>query len=48
MVLKQKKIKIIMNSLALKDKSPYDEFLAKQDISKIKSALNASGYYFSK
>ena len=44
----EKNKKLIMNSLALKDKSPYDEFLAKQDISKIKSALNASGFYFSK
>ena len=44
----EKNKKLIMNSLALKDKSPYDEFLAKQDILKIKSALNASGFYFSK
>tara|TARA_B100001057_G_scaffold366762_1_gene370122 strand:+ start:4604 stop:6838 length:2235 start_codon:yes stop_codon:yes gene_type:complete len=38
----------ILKQLKLKDKSPFDEFTAEQDIVKIKNALNRSGYYFAK
>ena len=38
----------ILKVLKLKDKSPFDEFTAKQDVAKIKNALNRSGYYFAK
>ena len=38
----------ILKQLKLKDKSPFDEFTAEQDILKIKDALNRSGYYFAK
>ena len=38
----------ILKQLTLKDKSPFDEFTAKQDLTKIKNALSASGYYFAK
>ena len=34
--------------LSLKDKSPFDEFLAEQDLIKIKNALGTAGYYFAK
>ena len=36
----------ILRQLKLKDKSPFDEFTAEQDLIKIKNALNRSGYYF--
>ncbi len=38
----------ILKQLKLKDKSPFDEFTAEQDINKIKNALYRSGYYFAK
>ena len=38
----------ILKQLKLKDKSPFDEFTAEQDIIKIKNSLNRSGYYFAK
>ncbi len=38
----------ILKQLKLKDKSPFDEFTAEQDLVKIKNALNRSGYYFAK
>ena len=38
----------ILRQLKLKDKSPFDEFTAEQDLIKIKNALNRSGYYFAK
>ena len=38
----------ILKQLKLKDKSPFDEFTAEQDLIKIKNALNRSGYYFAK
>ena len=38
----------ILKVLKLKDKSPFDEFTAKQDVAKIKNSLNRSGYYFAK
>ena len=38
----------ILKQLNLKDKSPFDEFTAEQDIIKIKNSLNRSGYYFAK
>ena len=38
----------ILKVLRLKDKSPFDEFTAKQDVAKIKNSLNRSGYYFAK
>ncbi len=36
----------ILKQLKLKDKSPFDEFTAEQDLMKIKDALSRSGYYF--
>ena len=42
----EKTKKTILKSFSIKEKSPYVNFLAKQDIKKIKSALNNSGYYF--
>ena len=48
-VLNQKKLlHKILKQLKLKDKSPFDEFTAEQDLIKIKNALNRSGYYFAK
>ncbi len=38
---------LILKNLNLKEKSPYEEFLAKQDVKKIKTSLYQSGYYFS-
>tara|TARA_B100000963_G_scaffold71464_1_gene59579 strand:+ start:191 stop:2431 length:2241 start_codon:yes stop_codon:yes gene_type:complete len=38
----------ILKQLELKDKSPFDKFTAEKDITKIKNALNRSGYYFAK
>ena len=38
----------ILKNLSLKEKSPYVNFLAKQDIKKIENSLNNSGYYFNK
>ena len=38
----------ILKQLNLKDKSPFDEFTAEQDLVKIKNSLNRSGYYFAK
>ena len=38
----------ILKQLSLKDKSPFDKFTAEQDLIKIKSSLNRSGYYFVK
>ncbi len=42
----EKTKKIILKNLSLREKSPYVNFLAKQDISKIQNALNNAGYYF--
>ena len=38
----------ILKNLNLREKSPYVNFLAKQDINKIENALNNAGYYFNK
>ena len=38
----------ILKQLKLKDKSPFDEFTAEQDLINIKNALSRSGYYFAK
>ena len=38
----------ILKQLKLKDKSPFDNFTAEQDLIKIKNALSRSGYYFAK
>ncbi len=38
----------IMKNLSLREKSPYVNFLAKQDIKKIQNSLNNNGYYFNK
>ena len=38
----------ILKQLKLKDKSPFDEYVAEQDLIRIKNALNRSGYYFAK
>ena len=38
----------ILKQLKLKDKSPFDEFVAEQDLIKIKNSLNRSGFYFAK
>ena len=38
----------ILKNLSLREKSPYVNFLAKQDIKKIENSLNNSGYYFNK
>jgi len=38
----------ILKNLSLREKSPYVNFLAKQDIKKIENALNTAGYYFNK
>ena len=39
---------LILRNLSLREKSPYVNFLARQDISKIENALNNAGYYFNK
>ena len=38
----------ILKNLSLREKSPYVNFLAKQDINKIQNSLNSAGYYFNK
>ena len=38
----------ILKQLKLKDKSPFDEFVAEQDLINIKNSLNRSGFYFAK
>ena len=44
----EKNRKAILKNLSIREKSPYVEFLAKQDVNKIERALNGSGYYFNK
>jgi len=44
----EKTKKSILKNLSIKEKSPYVNFLAQQDIKKIKNALNSAGYYFNK
>ena len=44
----EKTKKLILKNLSIKEKSPYVNFLAQQDIKKIKNALNSAGYYFNK
>ena len=42
----EKTKKLILKNLSIREKSPYVNFLAKQDVSKIENALNGAGYYF--
>ena len=42
----EKTKKLILKNLSIREKSPYVNFLAKQDVSKIENALNSAGYYF--
>ncbi len=44
----EKTKRLILKNLSLKEKSPYVNFLAKQDINKIENSLNTAGYYFNK
>ncbi len=44
----EKTKKSILKNLSLREKSPYVNFLAKQDIKKIENSLNNAGYYFNK
>ena len=44
----EKTKKLILRNLNLREKSPYVNFLAKQDIKKIEVSLNNAGYYFNK
>ena len=44
----QENTKKILKVLSLKDKSPFDEYLAEQDLIKIRNSLNSAGYYFAK
>jgi len=44
----QKTKKILLEEIQLKDKSPYIEFLASQDLTLIKNVLSTQGYYFAK
>ncbi len=44
----EKTKKAILKNLNLREKSPYVNFLAKQDVKKIENSLNSSGYYFNK
>ena len=44
----EKNKKLILKNLSIREKSPYVNFLAKQDVSKIENALNGAGYYFNK
>ena len=45
--IKAKKIEeAILDASKLKDKSPYNEFIAQQDLNLIKNSLNSLGYYF--
>ncbi len=44
----EKTKKSILKNLNLREKSPYVNFLAKQDIKKIENSLNNVGYYFNK
>ncbi len=38
----------ILKNLSIREKSPYVNFLAKQDVSKIENSLNGAGFYFNK
>ncbi len=44
----EKTKKSILKNLSLREKSPYINFLAKQDINKIQNSLNSAGFYFNK
>ena len=44
----EKTKKSILKNLSLREKSPYVNFFAKQDINKIENSLNSAGYYFNK
>ncbi len=44
----KKTSKLLLESMKLKDKSPYNEFSASQDLTLIKNILSTQGYYFSK
>ena len=44
----EKTKKLILKNLSLREKSPYVNFFAKQDINKIENSLNSAGYYFNK
>ncbi len=44
----EKTKKSILKNLSLREKSPYVNFLVKQDIKKIENSLNSAGYYFNK
>tara|TARA_Y100000816_G_scaffold184698_1_gene133906 strand:+ start:55 stop:2283 length:2229 start_codon:yes stop_codon:yes gene_type:complete len=44
----EKTKKSILKNLSLREKSPFVNFLAKQDIKKIENSLNSAGYYFNK
>tara|TARA_B100002019_G_scaffold251389_1_gene231741 strand:- start:1506 stop:3734 length:2229 start_codon:yes stop_codon:yes gene_type:complete len=44
----EKTKKSILKNLSIREKSPYVNFLAKQDVSKIENSLNSAGYYFNK
>ena len=44
----EKTKKSILKNLSVREKSPYVDFLAKQDIKKIENSLNNVGYYFNK
>ena len=44
----KKTTKLLLESAKLKDKSPYNKYLASQDLTLIKNALSTQGYYFAK
>ncbi len=44
----EKTKKTILKNLSLREKSPFVNYLAKQDITKIENSLNTAGYYFNK
>ncbi len=44
----KKTTKLLLESIQLQDKSPYNEYLASQDLNLIKNALSSQGYYFAK
>ena len=44
----KKTTKLLLESIKLKNKSPYNEYLASLDLALIKNALSTQGYYFAK
>ena len=47
-IKKKEIVKLLKENMQLKDKSPYNDYLALQDLQSIKNALKVNGFYFVK